>query len=242
MTVRDLIRASMRKLGAIASGEQPSASEASDGLEALNALLESWNTERLFVFSIMPHQYDLTAGKQAYTLGPGGDFDQPRPVKIDQAYVHYTQNGPQTPDIPIAILNTDQWASKEVKNTSSTFPTEMYNNGDNPLSKLFFWPIPTINVPVILWTWGQIADFPDINQDIILPPGYYRALLYNLAVELAPEFGRSVTPEIAALAAESKGDIKIINMPDLLMTCDPALLGHGAGRYGWDYITGDYKT
>lgn len=240
MTVRDLIRASMRKLGVISAGEQPSAQEAADGLEALNALLESWNTERLFVFSIVPRQYNLVAGKQTYTIGPGGEFDGPRPVKIDQAYVIFTPNGDQPPTIPIEILTLDQWASKEVKNTPSTFPTQMYNDSDNPLSNLSFWPIPTLVVPVVLWCWGQISAFPDINADISLPPGYYRALVYNLAVELAPEFGRSVTPEIAAIATEAKGDVKITNSPDLMMTCDDALVNNG--RAGWSYITGDWKS
>jgi hypothetical protein len=45
MTVHDLIRRSMRALGVLRSGENPSAAEAADALDTLNDMLNAWRQE-----------------------------------------------------------------------------------------------------------------------------------------------------------------------------------------------------
>lgn len=41
-TARDIIKRSMKMIGALAAGETPSAEDAADGLEALNHMLKAW--------------------------------------------------------------------------------------------------------------------------------------------------------------------------------------------------------
>ena len=50
-TAGDQINRALRLLGVLAEGETPSASESQDALMALNQMIDSWNTERLSVFS-----------------------------------------------------------------------------------------------------------------------------------------------------------------------------------------------
>jgi hypothetical protein len=45
-----------------------------------------------------------------------------------------------------------------------------------------------------------------------LPPGYGRALRYNLAVELASEFGAALDPTVSAIAQSSKADLRQLNV------------------------------
>jgi hypothetical protein len=45
MIVRELVTSSLRLLGVLQSGEQPSTEEAADGLEVLNTLLNGWGRE-----------------------------------------------------------------------------------------------------------------------------------------------------------------------------------------------------
>ena len=43
-------------------------------------------------------------------------------------------------------------------------------------------------------------------QDIY-PPEWIRAIKYNLAIEIAPEYGVTVSPEIVAIAKEAKDTV-----------------------------------
>ena len=47
----DIINGSLRLLGVLAEGEPPSAETSADALLAMNQMIESWNTERLSIFS-----------------------------------------------------------------------------------------------------------------------------------------------------------------------------------------------
>jgi hypothetical protein len=50
-TAGDQINRSLRLLGVLAEGETSSASVSQDALVALQQMIDSWNTERLSVFS-----------------------------------------------------------------------------------------------------------------------------------------------------------------------------------------------
>ena len=60
-----------------------------------------------------------------------------------------------------------------------------------------------------------------------LPPGYERALRYALAVELAPEFGKTPSPIVLSTAAESFGLIKSRNAQPQYLYFDATLTSGG---------------
>lgn len=232
MTVRDLIGGALRLLGVLAAGEQAQADEAQDALSSLNDLIDSWKLERLMVFAIQPQTFNLLGSKKIYTMGPGGDFDTERPVRIDKVNLIYTQTSPLPLTLDVEILNLDQYQALVVPDTTSMIPTKVYADDNYPLRSLLFFPVPQISFPVEIFTWKQIDGFPDINQVISLPPGYQRALRFNLALELAPEYGKSIPVEVAAAALDAKAAIKSNNIQPLYMQCDPALQAPG-GVYNW---------
>ena len=56
-TAGDLINSSLRLIGQLAEGEVPSAATSQDALTAFNQMIDSWNTERLAVFSTQDQVY-----------------------------------------------------------------------------------------------------------------------------------------------------------------------------------------
>lgn len=65
-----------------------------------------------------------------------------------------------------------------------------------------------------LYVWSQLAAFALQSSTVVLPPGYQRAIIYNLAVELSlsPRFVRSkLDPGVAALAKQYKGELGQLN-------------------------------
>ena len=241
MTGLDLVSRSLLLAGVLASGETPSGAESSDGLGFLNDLLDSWNAERLMVYTIAREASDsngnpfyLTLGKQDYTMGTAGNFNFPRPARIERAGIFNLANPAMPLELPLEYLTDRQWADIPVKAISSALPTKVYDDQGFPLRTLSYWPIPNAPVAAVFYIWNPLSQFPDLSTDITFPPGYARALRYNLAVEMAPGYGRQVDPVVAAIATQSKAVVKSLNIPVVDLKVDPAIWGRtGQGVYNW---------
>ncbi len=85
VTATRLIRDSYGDLGVLGLDEGLDAGLAQDALRRLNALINTWRTQSLTVLTIERHVFPIVANKQTYTIGPGGDFNVPRPQSINGA-------------------------------------------------------------------------------------------------------------------------------------------------------------
>jgi hypothetical protein len=200
VTVSDIIRRSLRNIGAIAGGETPSSTEEADALQVLNAMLDSWNTESLAVYALRDETLTLT-GAASYTIGAGGALNTTRPVKIEAAYVRLGGN-----DYHATLASADAWYRLAAKSTTGSVAEWLYYEPSYPLGTLYLYPQPTSGV-LHLVTRVPLAAY-SASDSLALPPGYQDAIVYHLALRLAPEYGRPVTPELAALARGAKDNIK----------------------------------
>lgn len=233
-TPRDIIARALRILGVLASGETPSNSEQNDSFTALQDMMSDWSNQSLFVYSTVRESFSLIPGQQNYTMGPGGNFSTTRPQRIEEALMT-VQLSPET-ELPIKLVTEEEFAEIIVKSITTSIPLFLYPDYAYPLMNISLWPIPTVTLPIILYSWKALTSFATVNDTVSLPPGYQRALIYNLAVELAAEFGRDVKPTILALAVEAKANIKRLNIKANLMKSDPAIL---TPRSSFNWYTGE---
>ena len=63
-----------------------------------------------------------------------------------------------------------------------------------------------------------------IATPLYFPPGYMRAFRYNLACEIAPEFGVEPSATVGRIAMASKRNLKRINNPDDIMSIPYAIV------------------
>lgn len=223
MTVRDLISQSLKKLGVLSGSEAPSANEASDAFKALNLMVDSWSTQSLLINSKVQETFAFVPNQQSYQMGLGApDFNTIRPQKIEDA-IWQNPNGVSTLDLPIKIIPQKEWAEIVVPSITSTIPQYLFVNDTYPYSTLYFWPIPQVVNNLVLWSWKPLTNFASLDTVISLPPGYAKALLYNLAVDLASDYGRTVDQTILGEALGSKADIKRMNKKTILLSQDAAI-------------------
>jgi hypothetical protein len=238
MTVLDLIQSAMRLANILGTGETASAVEANQAFDSLNDMIDTWSTEQLLIYAKAYETFPLVVNQQSYQMGNGApDFNSSsgRPLKIED--INFQQvSGTTTVELPIDILSQDQWAAISVKTVTSNLPTKMWPEFTFPYTTLNFWPIPTVSNNVIIWSWKPLSDFTNLAAVIALPPGYNKALRYNLAVELAPEYGKTLDPVIISQATNSKAAIKRMNSRVDLMGVDDALLPQ---RSTWNWFTGE---
>ena len=191
----EVIYAAYRLIGVLGRpGRGSSPAEQADGIEALNTLVDAWGIDPLMVYTILPQLFNLTPGLQIYTIGidPTGmtvaNFQVARPVRIHKANILTQLASPQVTRIPLEILDVDGWSNLRVQQTPSTIPQYLYDDYDDPLSKLYLYPYPSAAAQLEIYYWKQLSLFATVNDAVVVPPGYLRALKTNLAVELAPRY------------------------------------------------------
>ena len=236
-TVRQLINRSLRLVGAISSGETATADEMQDTLTALNGMLEQWSNEGLAVYEQVDESFSIVADQYSYTIGTGGDFDTDRPLRIINAIVR-DSNGQ---DYPVGIITSDQYQSISNKTDSgSTYPRYMYYDTSYPLGNITFYPVPSENSTLIMTMWQQFTtyDTDELSEEVQVPPGYNDAIVYNLALRIAPEFGiQAINPEIRETAVRTMANIKRVNTKPRVAAMDAAIMGSG---YKGNALSGSY--
>ena len=238
MNAQQITSAALRVIGSLASGETPTNAEAQDALSILNMQMDSWNAERLAIFTVASQAFTFTPNQQAYTVGAGANFNIPRPPRIEKISTILLTNPAQPLELPLQMLTFEQWQQVPVKAVPSTIPTMVYDDGGFPYRTLSFWPIPTQANQAVLYFWTALTQFADLVTDYTFPPGYFEAIKYQLAMRLYPEFGRPVDPAIERIAIEALERIKSFNVPILPLGVDPALQSRG-GFY--DYRSDTYR-
>lgn len=206
----------MQQLGALTTGESPSSAEETDALTLLNAMIDSWSTERLNIFSIVQSVHALTTTQQSYTIGSGGDFNVTRPVRYERASIRMPNTGGSGYRYePVEIIDALGWSQIVGRSTTDVVPTTLFPDMAFPLTTLYLWPIPTfstISPYLALWTWTQLQQFADIaTTSYTFPPGYERALKLNFALEAASMFGIVPTQQLVQQAIEAKAAIRMLN-------------------------------
>src|SRR5262245_32284790 len=240
MTTLELITSSLRAIGQLTPGRAPSTTEANDALFVLNAMLDSWSTERLTVYHIPRDLYTLTAGKGDYTIGSAGELNGARPVRIERAGIIIDIS-----ETPIEVhRDPTHWADVQLKTTQG-IPSELHHENSYPLAILHLRAIPDMAYGLALYPWRALSQIAAITDPISVPPGYAEAIRVSLTLRLAQELQRTPQrPGISAWLIEwaqtSLAKIRSLNVTYPEMSVDPALVNMSSSNCGWDWRTGGY--
>jgi hypothetical protein len=234
-TAGDIINGSLRLLGVLAEGEVPSAETSQDALNAMNQMIDSWNTERLAVFSTQDQVFTWPASTISRTLGPSGNFVGNRPILLDDAT--YYIDASTGVSYGIKMINQQQYDGIAVKTVTSTYPQVIFTNMSYPNIEMFVYPVPTRALQWHFISVEELTQPATLATVLSFPPGYLRTFRYNLACEMAPEFGVEPSPQVRRIAMTSKRNIKRINNPDDVMSMPYSIV---ATRQRYNIFAGNY--
>jgi hypothetical protein len=198
MTFQEIINGALRSLGVIASGESPATEESADALTALNDMIASWSAIGLPIYFVSKDTVALT-GAASYTLPT-------RPTRIKSAAVLAT-NGT---NMSVPVVAAEDWAGVPDKTRTGIFAEALYCDFAYPTPSVYLTPKPTTGT-LELYCYHPLPSTNALTDTVTLPPGYQRALRFNLAVDLAGEYGRTASPELLSAAGESKAAITGLN-------------------------------
>lgn len=236
VTAQDIITRAMKALGALGSGETPSAAEANDGLDAFNAMLDSWAGEELTSYQVLEQLVVLTVGKSQYTIGTVGtpDINNTRPTQIVQAYIQDSSGLRYL----MKIVPRDKWNQIGQLTITSQIPNTLFYDPQFPLGVINLYPQPLEAWTLYFDSVLQQGLFTDLTTQLSAPPGYARAYVLNLALEMMNVgFHSMLAPaDLAALiknASEAKANVKRNNIAtrEIIADYDSAIISNSYASY-----------
>jgi hypothetical protein len=198
LTGTAIIESALRKLGILEAGASMSASQSTDGLEALNAIIKSFDSDPKLKYAIA---YDATNFKVAMANATNSYDLHTDAAWIEKATIDYLIGGSGGTNViqaPLEIITAQQYQEIEDK-TRLGIPTKIYitNNLQIPQAtipdqKAYLWPSPAVtalgamNLYYLgrrrLQILGVVGDYSD------LPDSWTRYVIWQLAAELAFEY------------------------------------------------------
>lgn len=215
-TALDIIKKSLQKIGVLSEGEEASASQANDAFDALNMMIDSWAARTLLTTAQIRESFSLTASQRLYTIGSGANFNTSKPFQIVSAFVRDSSNL----DYGINVVSREIYDSYGDKASTSytARPTSLfYDPGAtqqaNQTGNIYLYPTPDGNTTYTLFLESEkpFTQFSNLTSVITFPPSYKRAMIFNLAIEMAPDYGRPISKELAFIANESMRIVENVN-------------------------------
>lgn len=221
-TVRDLINGALQTLGIIAANEVASPDDVTTCFNLYTQLIPSLSTNVLNIYTTSPQIFTLEPGKDKYTIGPGGDFDTARPVRIERIVFLFNSTNTKTNNVWSSSINAGtqsipltKWSASEygairMRSFQNTYVKGFWDSSEYPLRTITFWPIPISRHGVEIWTWDELTAGA-LDDEIDFPPGYLRYLKLKLAYEASTVFGKELPQSFAASLKEAEDNLKNLN-------------------------------
>ena len=227
---RDLIIQSARKIGVGTPGEVMSAEEMNTWLDAMNVLLKSWSGRSLLTTAQTQESFALTGGKAVYTLGAAAgspDVTTVKPIRIISAFVRDQNNT----DYPVNIISREEYNAFDTKSDQGLPQNIFYDPGVSQQTNqkgtisLYLTPDSTNTYSLFIASEKPFTSFATLDDVFTFQDIYERAIIFNLPLEMAPEYGVTVHPEVISSADEALGIIEAINSSNKRTVSDLGLPG-----------------
>jgi hypothetical protein len=226
-TVGDLCTLALRDSGVIGVGQTPRAEDVNDAFTRLNWMLSQWARKRWLVYSLTDVSF-VSTGAVSYTVGPGGDFNTPRPDRLEDGNFMRQLNTapPNQIDYPLALILAKEDYNRIRLKHQGTWPSVVFYDSQFPVGDVFFWPVPQAalyELHILVKT--PLTAFTGLSQEISLPPEYEAALYSNLMPRLRLAYRLPPDPVMIGLAKDALAVIRGANIqvPELRMP--PAVIG-----------------
>ena len=189
ITRDDIIKSSLRKIGVVAQGELPTTDQITEASFALNLLVKSWEADGMPLWALRTTPVPLTVGVNSYEIGIGKTVNTDKPLKVFQAWNRVSGS---SVDIPMRILTRQEYNILGNK-TSTGNPIQIFYEPlkDYGILHVFSTPYSTSvsNNQIYIVYQRPYDDFNASTDVPDFPQEWYDAVVYGLAVRLAPEYG-----------------------------------------------------
>jgi hypothetical protein len=229
-TVRQLLTDTLRTVGVVGQSATPNATQIGMALNELNSLMAMLDLKKLFPYVEVTNTGTLATSQEFYTIGTGGDIDTPRPNSLLTFAINY--GGVYRPLQEESTIAFDN----EARITSfGSIPSVFVYRTKFPLAEIQIFPVPTEPFEYTVTSNFKQLEF-GLNDEVLLPSGYYPLLQYNLAELLLVHYPNPAKVQmISGTANRILGDMMRQNSKSGKLKND---FGGQRGKY--DILTDSY--
>ena len=204
LTRNELITSALRKLGVLAEGQTPSTQNYADGMMALNTVIAQLRAVGMPLWARSEYTFTPTTG--TYNIGTDQTLNTPFPVKLLQAFRTETNA-----KIPLEVMAREDF--NILPTTSTGSPIKVNYQPFVNYGVVSLWPAPTSSntATVTLVYQRPYQYFTTSTETMDFPEEWYNAIIYSLAVVLAPEWGVPLQDR-QVLKSEAKDYIEMAQM------------------------------
>lgn len=195
MTARDMVTQAMREIGVLASGENPTSDELSDGILRLNSMLKAYAAKGLNLWRDTQASVDFAVGVSS----------MPLPGALTVGAARLVTNGTER---LLAQWEVDDYAVLPNKTTRATPVAYTLITATGGLT-MQLWPVPD-KAYTVRYSYGRItADVVQPSDPVDVPQMFQEAVWMALAVRLAPTFGKARTdPQTIQLVMQRAAELE----------------------------------
>lgn len=163
-----------------------------------------------------------------------GNIGMGRPLRFRDGFTRATTSGNANLDYAFSMVSFDRYKEELLKNVQGPWPYIAAYQPTFPYGTLYVYPAPGTNYTAHLFTDLIISEWAQTTTAYALPQGYARALKKLLALELAPAYGKTPSPQLITQAKEAKDLIKAVNdSPVVTLRFDSAIVRSQSQDAGW---------
>lgn len=230
-TASRIIQSAMEDAGLLQEGQTPNVTQLEKYRIRLNDVINFEQTQGLKLFLLQDITVTLTAGKQLYTIMPGGDVNMAKPTQLIDAYFK-DQNGIQRPLIP---LSWNEWVRLSQPanqgQINSWFEDKRYDR-----INLNLWLVPDSiaalgTVHVIART--QQPNVVDVTLDMKFPQEWFMFLHWALAADICTGQPTDIVNRCEAKCEYYRDKLQAFDTEDASLQFQPDPRG--------SYATGDFR-
>jgi len=211
-TVQQAINRAFGKLGIFAVGEPIPPEDNAIALICFQDMIAEWASDNLLIPFNTLENFTLVIGTVSYTVGEtaGATLDTVRPENIDSAFIRESNI-----DYGVDIIGEQTYNNISLKTTPWRFrPYNLYYNPTVPNGTIYVWPAPSSAAELYFSSEKPPTEPTSVISNMMTslgyPRNYHNIIMYNLVIELAPEYGK--TPAESVIVKAEIGKRKLISL------------------------------
>lgn len=182
LTRDQIISEALEQLGAIGIGETPSAADVTSCSRSLNMMIKAWETQGVHLWTNAEQTVSLVVGTESYNLSP-------KPAMIKQIRLVNSAGIER----PVRIISRSDYNLIPNKEATGKINQVCYDD-QLTTGTIYVWPSPDDATDTLKVTYNRkIEDFDASSDNPDLPQYALLAITLNLAVQVAPKYGYSLS-------------------------------------------------
>lgn len=202
-TAADLINDALQAIVQYSPADTVDANDSALALRTLNRMLDSWSAERIMVPVIKTDNFALVAAQANYAT----TLLSARPIALEPACYVKDGNGVQ---YPLQTMSRAQYNGIAYP-AAPGIPSRIFLDPGVAAGTMYFYTTPIGGLTAYITYVSPLTTFAATSDVVTLPPGYERAIVNNLALDLAPYFNAEIPQSLAVIAGDSKMAIAQVN-------------------------------